>query len=63
MFHDSGGYGRYAKVSRAALNLVPLPASIPFVDAAGLGCRYMTAWHGVVDRAAVAADISASRST
>ena len=55
MFHYTGGYGRYAKVSRAAVNLVPLPESITFVDAAGMGCRYMTSWHGVVDQAKVTA--------
>ena len=55
MFHYTGGYGRYAKVSRAAINLVRLPESISFVDAAGLGCRYMTSWHGVVDQAKVGA--------
>ena len=55
MFHYTGGYGQYAKVSRAGLNLVSLPASISFVDAAGMGCRYMTSWHGVVDQAKVRA--------
>ena len=55
MFHYTGGYGQYAKVSRAAINLVPLPESISFVDAAGMGCRYMTSWHGVVDQARVTA--------
>jgi D-arabinose 1-dehydrogenase-like Zn-dependent alcohol dehydrogenase len=55
MFHDSGGYGKYAKVSRAAINLVPLPESISYVDAAGMGCRYMTSWHGIVDQAKVRA--------
>jgi D-arabinose 1-dehydrogenase-like Zn-dependent alcohol dehydrogenase len=55
MFHYTGGYGRYARVSRAAVNLVPLPESISFVDAAGMGCRYMTSWHGVVDQAKVKA--------
>lgn len=55
MFHYTGGFGQYAKVSRAATNLVPLPESISFVDAAGLGCRYMTSWHGVVDQAKVGA--------
>ena len=55
MFHDSGGYGQYANVSRAAINLVPLPDSISFVDAAGMGCRYMTSWHGIVDQAKVSA--------
>ena len=55
MLHYTGGYGRYAKVSRAGVNLVRLPDSISFVDAAGMGCRYMTSWHGVVDQAKVKA--------
>ncbi len=55
MFHYSGGYGRYAKVARAAINLVSLPELISFVDAAGMGCRFMTSWHGVVDQAKVKA--------
>lgn len=55
MFHYTGGYGQFAKVSRAAVNLVRLPESISFVDAAGMGCRYMTAWHGIVDQAKVGA--------
>ncbi len=53
MFHYTGGFGRYAKVSRAAVNLVPLPESISFVHAAGMGCRFMTSWHGIVDQAKV----------
>lgn len=55
MFHDSGGYGQYVKVSRADINLVRLPESISFVDAASMGCRFITAWHGVVDQARVTA--------
>ena len=55
MFHYSGGHGRYAKVSRADVNLVPLPESISFVDAASMGCRFATSWHGVVDQARVTA--------
>jgi D-arabinose 1-dehydrogenase-like Zn-dependent alcohol dehydrogenase len=55
MFHDAGGYGQYVNVSRAAINLVSLPDSISFVDAASMGCRFMTSWHGVVDQARVTA--------
>jgi len=55
MFHDSGGYGQYVAVSRADVNLVRLPESISFVDAASMGCRFITAWHGVVDQAQVTA--------
>lgn len=55
MFHYAGGHGQFAKVSRADVNLVQLPESISFVDAASMGCRFATSWHGVVDQAAVSA--------
>ena len=48
-----GGYGRRAAVPFADINLVPLPESIGFVEAASMGCRYMTSFHGVVDQAQV----------
>jgi D-arabinose 1-dehydrogenase-like Zn-dependent alcohol dehydrogenase len=51
----SGGYGRLAHVPLADMNLVGLPESIPFVDAASMGCRFMTSFHGVVDQAQVQA--------
>ena len=54
-FVRPGGYGQYAAVSRADLNLVALPESIPFVEAASMGCRFMTSFHGVVDQAEVSA--------
>jgi D-arabinose 1-dehydrogenase-like Zn-dependent alcohol dehydrogenase len=50
-----GGMGRYVAVPFADANLVPLPESAPFVDAASMGCRYMTSFHGVVDQAQVRA--------
>ena len=46
-----GGYGRYVRVPAAEANLVRLPEEVDFLSAAALGCRYMTAWHGLVDRA------------
>jgi len=52
-FSYSGGYGRLAQIPRADLNLVPLPESISFVEAASMGCRFMTSFHGVVDQAQV----------
>jgi NADPH:quinone reductase-like Zn-dependent oxidoreductase len=55
MFHYSGGHGQYAKVSRADVNLVRLPESISCVDAASMGCRFATSWHGLVDQARVTA--------
>ena len=48
-----GGFGRLVGVPYADVNLVPLPEAIPFVDAASLGCRYMTAFHAVVDQGRV----------
>ena len=50
-----GGYGRYVALPFADVNLVPLPESISFVDAASMGCRYMTSFHGIVDQAQVKA--------
>jgi D-arabinose 1-dehydrogenase-like Zn-dependent alcohol dehydrogenase len=46
---------RSVRQGLARVNLVPLPESIPFVDAASMGCRFATSWHGVVDQAKVTA--------
>ena len=54
-FVKPGGYGQYAGITRADLNLVALPESIPFVEAASMGCRFMTSFHGIVDQARVGA--------
>lgn len=51
----SGGFAGYTKVANADVNLVELPESISFADAASLGCRFITSYHGVVDQAAVKA--------
>jgi D-arabinose 1-dehydrogenase-like Zn-dependent alcohol dehydrogenase len=51
--HFSGGYATLTKVANADVNLVLLPESVPPAAAAGLGCRFMTAYHGIVDQAAV----------
>jgi D-arabinose 1-dehydrogenase-like Zn-dependent alcohol dehydrogenase len=50
-----GGYGRRAAVPFADVNLVELPESVGFVEAASMGCRYMTSFHGLVDQACVRA--------
>jgi D-arabinose 1-dehydrogenase-like Zn-dependent alcohol dehydrogenase len=50
-----GGYGRYTAVPYADVNLAPLPESIDFVEAASMGCRYMTSFHGLADQAQVKA--------
>lgn len=48
-----GGYGEFVAVPAADRNLVVLPEGVSFEAAAGLGCRFMTAWHGIVDQARV----------
>jgi D-arabinose 1-dehydrogenase-like Zn-dependent alcohol dehydrogenase len=53
-----GGYARYARLNRADINSVPLPESVGFVEAASMGCRYVTAFHGVMDQGQVKADES-----
>ncbi|HXV22644.1 MAG TPA: zinc-dependent alcohol dehydrogenase family protein [Alphaproteobacteria bacterium] len=48
-----GGYGERVAVPHADINLVSLPQSVDFVEAASLGCRFMTSFHGLIDRAQV----------
>ena len=53
-----GGYARYGVLSHADFNSVPLPESVDFVEAASMGCRYVTAFHGMLDQGQVKADES-----
>ncbi len=53
--HYSGGYATHAKVANVNVNLVKLPDAVSFPVAASLGCRFITAYHGIVDQAAVQA--------
>jgi len=39
-----GSFARYVAVPNADLNVVALPERLGFVEAAALGCRFMTAW-------------------
>lgn len=48
-----GGYGEYVAVPLGDRNVMHLPDSLSFADAAALGCRFMTAYHGLVDRVSV----------
>ncbi|MGO9056554.1 MAG: zinc-binding dehydrogenase [Candidatus Binataceae bacterium] len=48
-----GGYGRLVGVPKADVNLVPMPDEVGFLEGAAMGCRFMTSYHGVVDRAQV----------
>lgn len=53
-----GGYGRYAAVSHADVNMTKLPDEVDFIEAASMGCRYITAYHGVLDQGQLKADES-----
>jgi alcohol dehydrogenase len=48
-----GGYGEQVVVPYADVNLVLLPDGVGFADGASLGCRFMTSFHGLVDRAGI----------
>ena len=51
-----GGYARYGVLSHADFNCAPLPDKIDFVEASSMGCRYVTAFHGILDQGQVKAD-------
>lgn len=53
MFLGAGGFGEYSPVASADVNLVKLPDSVSFVEGASLGCRFMTAFHGVTQQAKI----------
>ena len=48
-----GGFGSRVAVPYADVNLVRLPDKIEFTDAASMGCRYMTAFHALIDEAQI----------
>lgn len=52
-FTHWGSFAEYVAVRHADVNLVRLPESIDFVTAASLGCRFVTSFRAVVDRAGV----------
>ncbi len=52
-FDGWGSFARYVLVPWADVNLVPLPDELEFGAAASLGCRFVTAFHGLVDLARV----------
>lgn len=51
--HTGGGFGELSLIPKADVNLVRLPDGVSPTAAAALGCRYMTAYHGLVDQARV----------
>jgi alcohol dehydrogenase len=52
-FSAWGSFAQLVAVPRADTNLTRLPDELGFVEAASLGCRFMTSFHGVVDQAKV----------
>ena len=52
-FHGPGCYAELVAIPWADANAVALPDDLPFDVAAGLGCRFATAYRGVVDVARV----------
>lgn len=54
-FSGWGAFAEFVALPYAATNLVRLPDSIDFTTAASLGCRFMTAFHGLTDRVNVQA--------
>ncbi|APW98283.1 alcohol dehydrogenase [Halobiforma lacisalsi AJ5] len=46
-----GAFAEAFPVRRADFNCVKLPDDVGFAEMAGLGCRFMTAYHGLADRA------------
>ncbi|MEV0649426.1 zinc-dependent alcohol dehydrogenase family protein [Phytomonospora sp. NPDC050363] len=52
-FTHWGSFAEYVRVDAADTNLVAVPADLDFTAAAGLGCRFATAYRAVVARGAV----------
>lgn len=53
-FTHWGSFAELVAIDYADLNLVALPETISSVDAAALGCRFVTAFRAVIDRGRVA---------
>jgi alcohol dehydrogenase len=49
-FTHWGSFAQYVRIANADFNLIRLPSSIDFVSAAGLGCRFITAFQGIVNQ-------------
>jgi alcohol dehydrogenase len=47
-FTHAGSFAEYVVVHQADVNLVPLPDDIDAITAAGLGCRFATAYRAIV---------------
>lgn len=54
-FDGWGSFAEHVAVPWADVNLARLPDELGFDEAASLGCRFMTAFHGLVERAGLRA--------
>ncbi|HZP45983.1 MAG TPA: zinc-binding dehydrogenase [Candidatus Binataceae bacterium] len=52
------GYAQYGVLHHADFNFAPLPEKIDFVEASSMGCRYVTAFHAILDQGQVRSDES-----
>jgi alcohol dehydrogenase len=50
-FTGFGSFAEFVAIENADFNLVPIPEKVSFSTAAALGCRFATAYRGVVKRA------------
>ena len=55
-FTGFGSFAEYVAIENADFNLVPIPEGVSFSVAAALGCRFATAYRGLVKRAEVKSD-------
>ena len=55
---SAGGFSQFAKLGYADYNAVRLSENIEFTEGASMGCRYVTAYHAIMDQARVKADES-----
>jgi alcohol dehydrogenase len=54
-FATWGGFGQLVPVEHADINCIALPEDVDFLAAAAMGCRFMTAFHGLVGSAGLEA--------
>lgn len=50
-YQSDGGYAEYVRVPEA--NVIPIPAHVPFIDAAAFPLTFLTAWHMLFNRARI----------
>ena len=53
-FTHWGSFAEFVEIRHADVNVVSLPESIDFIAAASLGCRFITAFRGIVDQGRLA---------